>query len=472
MVFSPGTLAALGLCSYFCSDPLNLSNMSGSSQDLPAKGAGKDLGLVLKVSRKQKPPQDHQTRKCQRNLPGCLRTDHWRRMKADAVYDWTPDVSSRAGTMAEKEDVRDGKQKINYVYTCVHCVARDKEMSIVDARRFIKQKPTEKKIARVEAWVHARTYVQRTFHFLGVVPDDDAKSDSGVSVDSTMAPDDDDGVSVASDLSTAASMTSTLPDFNSNRQRKKAMRKKAAMEFNSMKQLFGPVLWILKLKSEDMDEAVEAAKKFQIWMNGKPADDDDEADAACGDKLEILLEDAVYKERSFATKENPVAMRLAADYSDQWFKHCKGEFNVYYVCMAGGSANLCCTLIESMAWDRFKDQLEATGQRWYCKVCGAKYMTRFGVLCEIVTGGKALYCRAELPPHDMQDAKCMMIEQRFHAAQTPQELLDSLPKVSPMERGYFFHEAPGLAGHYRCNSLIFLDLPKLDWNQLYNLARK
>ena len=65
-----------------------------------------------------------------------------------------------------------------------------------------------------------------------------------------------------------------------------------------------------------------------------------------------------------------------------------------------------------------------------------------------------------------------MIEQSFHTAQTPQELLDSLPRVAPMERGYFFHEAPGLAGHYRCNSLIFLDLPKLDWNQLYNLARK
>ena len=67
-------------------------------------------------------------------------------------------------------------------------------------------------------------------------------------------------MSVDSATSTAATL-STLPG-SSNTQRKKAMRKEAALKFNQMKERFGPVLWILKLKSEDMKEAAKAAKQF------------------------------------------------------------------------------------------------------------------------------------------------------------------------------------------------------------------
>ena len=368
-------------------------------------------------------------------------------MKCEVVdYAWGTDMSVDWGTAKEKDDVKAGKQKVWYEHTCVNCVAQEEGIGLADAARLIKQKPTDKMVARVKSYEHAMNHVQETFNFLGFAAVQDDVDMDGAS--SSPAP----------------------PAAISNRQRKMVMRGQARMKITGMKQLFGPVLWILKLKSEDMDEAALAARKFQAWMRGDTKFEDYEQDAKVGDALQIEFEDAVYKERAFASKADPIAMRLAADYSDQWFSHDSGAFNVFYVCMAGGLDWECCTLIESLKWDRLHADPAATKQRWYCW-CEAKYMTKFGVLCEIVSGDKCLYCRAELPPHDLQDAKGMMIESKFKEANTPQELLDAIPKISPMERGSFFKPMPGKDGHYRADRTIFKSLPKLDWNQLYNLNK-
>ena len=128
-------------------------------------------------------------------------------------------------------------------------------------------------------------------------------------------------------------------------------------------------------------------------------------------------------------------MRLAADYSDQWFSNKKFEFNVYYVCRAGGSANECCTLIESLKWTRFHDLPFAIKQRWYCGYCRAKYKTKFGVLCEMRIGTQAMYCKAEIPPSDLQDAKFMKIEDELKTFKTPEELIMATPRSSRWTRG-------------------------------------
>ena len=129
----------------------------------------------------------------------------------------------------------------------------------------------------------------------------------------------------------------------------------------------------------------------------------------------------------------------------------------------------CNTVIEAMAWDRLKDDLEATGQRWYCKICTAKYKTKFGVLVEMINGNQACYCMAELPPADIQDAKMLKIEETFKQFTTPQELLDALPKIKPLARGEFL-KPTAHEGHYAFNATMMAGLEMMNWSQLYNMT--
>ncbi len=162
-------------------------------------------------------------------------------------------------------------------------------------------------------------------------------------------------------------------------------------------------------------------------------------------------------------------MRNAADYSDRWFKNGKMEFRVYYVCTAGGSIYPCNTVIEATAWDRLIDQLEATGQRWYCEMCHAMYKTKYGVLVEMTNGSQACYCLGEPPPFDIQDAKMMKIEETFKQFTTPQELLDALPSIKPLAGGEFLKET-AYEGHYSFNKQMMEGLESMNWSQLYNMT--
>ena len=188
-----------------------------------------------------------------------------------------------------------------------------------------------------------------------------------------------------------------------------------------------------------------------------------------GDEAEMNFEETLYKQRAFADHATPHLMRNAAVYSDRWFKEGVKEFRVYYVCLAGGTAWPCNTVIEFMAWDRLKDELEATGQRWYCKCCKAKYKTKYGVLCEMINGNQACYCLADLPPNDVQYAKLMQIQKDFKQFNTPAELLAALPSINPLARGDFL-QATVHAGHFKFNKPMMEGLETLTWSQLYNMT--
>ena len=161
-------------------------------------------------------------------------------------------------------------------------------------------------------------------------------------------------------------------------------------------------------------------------------------------------------------------MRLAADYSDQWFADGTSEFNCYYICMANSPA--CCTLIESKSWDRrYKDDLAAPKQRWYCD-CKARYKTKWGVLVELILKGMCMYCRAELPPESMKDAKAMQIQRTFASYKTPEDLLDALPVIQPRDQKKFITPHPcGREGFWKFDNDQMKGLNKLEWNQLFNL---
>ncbi len=162
-------------------------------------------------------------------------------------------------------------------------------------------------------------------------------------------------------------------------------------------------------------------------------------------------------------------MRNAADYSDRWFKDGIHEFRVYYKCIAGGADYPCDTVIEASSWDRFKEARESSGQRWYCKCCHAKYKTKYGVLVEMINGSQACYCRGELPPFDIQDAKFMAIEQHFSQYTTPAELLAALPTIHPLARGDFLRQT-SYDGHYTFNAEMMAGLETMNWSQLYNMT--
>ena len=115
--------------------------------------------------------------------------------------------------------------------------------------------------------------------------------------------------------------------------------------------------------------------------------------------------------------------------------------NVFYVCCAGGAERPCNTVIESQLWDRLKDELQASGQRCYCKCCKARYKTKFGVMVQIVIKGQATYCRAELPPCNIEDAKFVMMEKDFQEHKTPEALLSALPMIAPLDKKIFLTQA-------------------------------
>jgi hypothetical protein len=239
-----------------------------------------------------------------------------------------------------------------------------------------------------------------------------------------------------------------------------------------MKDIFKPMAHILALKCQDMVAASLASQKLQNWLNGKQEDNkDDEEDAKQGDKLEIDFETKYYKMRSFEGHEQQRAMQLAADYSDQWFSSSGASFNCYYICTAGGGVWPCCTLIESMAWDRLHDDPAHTGQRWYCKKCRAKYKTKYGLLCEIIVDKKGFYCKAELPPMAMLDAKFMKIQEDYHQYDTPEALLAALPKVKPLAVDRLFMKT-GIDGHYSFDKGLLDELETLNWMQLFNLRKQ
>ena len=155
-----------------------------------------------------------------------------------------------------------------------------------------------------------------------------------------------------------------------------------------------------------------------------------------------------------------------------------GTFNVYYICMGktawgpppAWQPQPCYKTILTTERDSIQDPL-ATKPRWYCS-CGTKYMCKFGVLTEMVDGpgNKAHYALADFPPQGMLDAKGMLVEQRFKNCSTPEELLAALPRAVPLDATAFLTKT-GKRGEYQMRREMIDGIPKLEWNQLFNLTK-
>ena len=140
--------------------------------------------------------------------------------------------------------------------------------------------------------------------------------------------------------------------------------------------------------------------------------------------------------------------------------------------MAGGQDHPCGTLVLSDNWDRLHTDPLANKQRWYCNTCGARYATKYGVLCEMANKNTNIvgYNLAEHPPFELKDVKTMAIQERFKDMKTPQELYQALPKATPLDRGVFLKPTEK-DGVYRFDVPLFRTIEKFEWDQLSNLPK-
>ena len=214
------------------------------------------------------------------------------------------------------------------------------------------------------------------------------------------------------------------------------------------------MMQIIHLKATQTERAADAAERLQKSLQGEMNEDE-------WDRIEDELI-AAENFMAFENYDNPAEMRAAADYADEWFQLGGIALRVYYVCMAGPARDPCCTLILSKQWDTLHDDHMAPGQRWYCS-CGARYMPKFGVVCEIVVGPNDVrYCRAECPDYDMKD-------QFYFLDMSPQELCDAFPGCKPMNRGVFLQKIPTNPGHYHFDRNMFEDLgPMMKWHDIFH----
>ncbi len=180
------------------------------------------------------------------------------------------------------------------------------------------------------------------------------------------------------------------------------------------------------------------------------------------------MDQKTWKERAFAGHAEQRRMSDAADYTDEWF--CEDEkgnsMRCFYVCMAGGSAWPCGTVIISSAWSRMHQDPLATKQRWYCNTCHAKYKTSFGMVLEFIIQRRSYFLRIPFPPKGWSDIKKMAVERKYKA-KTPEELLLLLPDVHPTTNEWM--NATAEYGVYRFDPKAFEQVPALVWDQLYTL---
>ena len=374
--------------------------------------------------------EDHRLRTCRE----CGAKDHWRKMKESFMEALEGDAPKRKDTVAERADVLDGKQKQWYEHTCETCWALHLGVTVEEARRDIKGVRHEKGLARAKAYKEARGNVQQEFEFLG---------------------------------------TDTVDPEQPMGKRKllRAIRRKVNMKIATLADLFVPILSILKAKAEDENAALAAAGKFTDWLNALPLPGSAAIDEERGARLEADFAAASYKTRAFADRgDDAAAFYRAADYTDEWFNEGGKAFRTYYVCLAGGTVYTCGHAIASDVWDRLHNDAVATGQRWYCPVCNARYRAGWGVLCEIVHPERSLYCLADVPPHSLADAKRMAVERCFAKARTPQELLEMLPRAKPFDNGVFLKPLATRDGVYKFDVPLFRSIERFPWMQLYNLS--
>jgi hypothetical protein len=174
---------------------------------------------------------------------------------------------------------------------------------------------------------------------------------------------------------------------------------------------------------------------------------------------------------------------FAASYSDEWT--CipgVGAIRSWYVCRAGSPQ--CCTLMLSKVWRTLHESATATGQRWYCTACNARYKAGWGQLVEISVvmrdGSKqSSFGRAPVPDFDIEDVRAQAydlpgvndVETVFNMAKQAHPTTGSIVRAAT-GADMWSNPAASTFGVYKVLSVELLDqLPEWDWYQMFNMTK-
>lgn len=181
------------------------------------------------------------------------------------------------------------------------------------------------------------------------------------------------------------------------------------------------------------------------------------------DRLQSLIRSGTSISIAFANADPDQRDNLirAADYTDEWITSGEGErkvaFRYDYICRANlpTQGGKCESATAWCAWLRRHEDPVAAQQRWYCKLCGARYSTTFGVLVEFRMGRQARFVRAVFSPSWAQD------------------LLARLPFATPAKAPFIFPVDPGNEKYvdvYGMNPDIVSSMPMWVWKSMLSLV--
>ena len=265
-----------------------------------------------------------------------------------------------------------------------------------------------------------------------------------------------------------------------------------------VRQVRNPIIHLLIEVSDKHKKPSDGVRHFSTWLveNSDSGDYDSEEDRKRGElAAEALYSAATPWERATpkdlenleklklcrmqserAADSRSVAgdstdtdkMDKAADYADEWFVHEDKAVRVFYVCNRLWGQDRCCTMIASSQWNRKHLDPCAIKQRWYCRVCQARYTTTSGVMIQMVVDGQSRFIRAEFPPQALQNIKWHQVRETHKGALTPEALLDAIPEASPLSEAATIEEVPGMQGVYSFIAVVHDSKANFDWNSLYS----
>ena len=127
-------------------------------------------------------------------------------------------------------------------------------------------------------------------------------------------------------------------------------------------------------------------------------------------------------------------------------------------------------LIVSSVWQRHIADPLATGQRWYCRICGARYRTANGCLLQISEGGRDYWIRTECPDELPKKLKAVAVQRDHPEAVTPSALVEAIPQAAIVDSAFIkeikLPDNP-LGGVYSYDGAVFDTLPLFPWSTLF-----
>ena len=272
-------------------------------------------------------------------------------------------------------------------------------------------------------------------------------------------------------------------------------KKMKALAYDMVAKIFKPMvtsimkkLVVMKKRSELIGDARKLADELAACTDTAKATELLKKLEATQDDIYEASKPLAFRERA---KDEAEQFRyfMASTYGDMWseIRGPKGEllgsFCSWFLCMAGvGWGGKCATAIASKRWETMLADPLATGQRWFCLCCPARYRPKYGMLVQLAirnsqTGNIDYFYALSDVPDDEQDIKALHLESTYNPS-SPEALFDALPEVLPavtsMVRQATAEELKAgcdPTGVFKVTGIdALIQCPRWNWKQLYNFA--